>query len=69
MTTYVKHPQPSADKTASRSATVVSDRMQPGGGQMGSSGSMGKHQSTGDGMENESGGGKAKKKGNPGHSY
>ena len=67
-TTYEKYPRPSADKVASRSATVVADRMQPGGGQMGSSGSMGKHQSTGDGMENE-GGGKAKKKGNPGHSY
>lgn len=67
-TTYLKHPQPSPDKNAGRSATVVSDRMKVGAGQMGSSGSMGKGQSTGDGMENEGGGGK-KKKGNPGHSY
>lgn len=69
MTTYLKHPQPSPDKKAGRSATPVSDR-HSGGGQMGSSGAMGKHQDTGDGMENESGAGKGRKKGNPGkHGY
>ncbi len=59
MTTYLKHPQPSPDKNAGRSATEVSGR-HSGGDQMGSSGSMGKSQSTGDGMENERGGGKKK---------
>ncbi len=64
-TTYDKYPKPGPDKNAGRSATKVSDRMKPGGGQMGSSGSMGKHQNTGDGMENEKGAGKS----NPGHKY
>ena len=67
MTDYLKYPKPKADKNAGRSATVVSDRHKPGGGQMSSSGSMGKHQSTGDGMENESGVGGGKK--NPGKHY
>jgi hypothetical protein len=61
MTTYLKHPQPSPDKNAGRSATQVSDR-HAGGGQMGSSGSMGKGQDTGDGMENEKGVSGGKKK-------
>ena len=54
MADYLKPPKPSPDKNAGRSAKQVSDR-QSGGGQMGSSGSMGKHQKTGDGMENEKG--------------
>lgn len=62
MTDYLKPPMPSPDKKVGPSATKVSDRM-GGGGQMGSSGSMGKSQKTGDGMENEGGSGKGKKKG------
>ena len=53
-TTYEKYPKPSPDKTAGRSATKVSER-HSGGDQKGSSGAMGKSQSTGTGMENESG--------------
>ncbi len=54
MADYKVPPKPAPDKNAGRSATPVSDR-HAGGGQMGSSGAMGKGQSTGDGMENESG--------------
>jgi len=59
MTTYLKHPQPSPDMDAGRSATKVSDSM-TGKGQDTADGTMGKAQKTGDGMENEKGG-------NPGH--
>jgi hypothetical protein len=58
-TTYLKHPQPSPDMDAGRSATKVSDAM-TGKGQDTADGTMGKAQKTGDGMENEKGG-------NPGH--
>lgn len=71
-TTYLRHPKPSPDMDAGRSATKVSDSMK-GMGQMGAEGTMGKYSETGDGMENESGVGKGKKgkmkygSHNPGH--
>jgi len=56
MTDYQKHPKAKPDMNAGRSAKPVSQPMK--GEQMGSHGSMGKHQKTGDGMENERGAGK-----------
>ena len=71
-TTYLQHPKPSPDMDAGRSATKVGESMKAGG-QDAAAGAMGKNTKTGDGMENESGVGKGKKKGmkygshNPGH--
>lgn len=53
-TTYLKHPKPSPDMDAGRSATKVSESMK-GAGQDTAEGTMGKGQKTGDGMENEKG--------------
>ena len=53
-TTYTRHPKPSPDMDAGRSATKVGDAM-TGKGQDTADGTMGKAQKTGDGMENEKG--------------
>lgn len=55
MTDYVKYPKPKADKNAGRSASKVSNA--PRADQHHKDGTMGKHQRTGDGMENNRGGG------------
>lgn len=54
MADYKVPPKPAPDMDAGRSATKVSDSMK-GGGQDSAHGTMGKHQKTGDGMENEKG--------------
>lgn len=59
MTTYDKHPKPSPDMDAGRSASKVSDRMK-GGGQDTSDGAMGKSQKTGDMLGDGSHGGSHK---------
>ena len=55
MTDYKQYPKPKADKNAGRSAKKVSSVK--GGGQHHISGTMGKHQRTGTGMEGTKGSG------------